>query len=130
MRTLVSFASLLWLALVLSTSGCGDSCEDLAEICARCTDATYKASCDKLVSNSVQGVCSGQAATFNQACPFVFDDTTAVTTSTGATTSGAGGATATSSTATTSSAGGSTTTSSAGGAGTGGTKATGGAGGI
>ena len=93
--------------------GCGDSCEDLQEICDRCTDLDYRASCDSTVTQGNQSLCDARKPTFNEQCPFVLTTSSTTTTAVGP---GVGGMTNT---------GGSTANGGAGG-----TMATGGAGGT
>ncbi|MBI4702963.1 MAG: hypothetical protein HY744_17745 [Deltaproteobacteria bacterium] len=62
--------ALLFAALLpLAAAACSEPCEDLADSCARCTDATYKRSCDATVSARVDAVCRAQLALFQQICP-------------------------------------------------------------
>lgn len=116
----MSFGALLLSSLV----GCSDICEDLSEICARCVDEDYKQSCEETVRSSVQGVCSGRRAVFNDACPYVADATTSSSSSSAS--AGGGGATASTATAGGAASGGSSASgggASAGGASAGGASA-------
>lgn len=122
-------------ALPGTLSGCGDSCEDLQEICDRCTDLDYRESCDSIVVEGNQSVCDAQKTNFNASCPFVLTTSSTTTTAVGAgggtsSAGGNGGGSATTTTTTTAGSGGSGGTAGNGGTGgTGGTAGGGGAGG-
>lgn len=113
-----------WITVVAlsgTLTGCGDSCEDLQEICDRCTDADYAQSCVDTVTQGNQSLCDARKTTFNAECPFVLDPSTTTTAaasggSGGTSNGGAGGTTAT----------GGTPNGGAGGTGTGGTAGAGG----
>lgn len=108
-------------------TGCGDSCEDLQEICDRCTDADYAQSCDSTVTQGNQSLCDARKTSFNAQCPFVLD---ASTTTTAAASGGAGGTSTGGTGGTTSTGGTGGTTATGGTGGVGGTASTGGAGGT
>jgi hypothetical protein len=75
--TLSSFALA---ASVAFSPGCGDSCEDLTEVCDRCTDRTARDSCEQTVNSDVQDVCSTRKGEYETQCPFA-QPTTSTTTS-------------------------------------------------
>ena len=74
-------------------TGCGNSCDDLAEVCGNCGDEDYRISCEVTVEDGNEELCSQRRGEFNTRCPPP-EDTTSSTTTTGSTTTG-GGATAT-----------------------------------
>jgi hypothetical protein len=65
--------------LVATSPGCGDSCEDLVEICDRCTDRTARDSCNATVDSNVQDVCSTRKGEYETQCPFPLPTTTTTT---------------------------------------------------
>jgi hypothetical protein len=52
-------------------SGCSDPCEELVEVCQRCTDATIRESCERDANGTVESVCSGRKSIYESDCPFV-----------------------------------------------------------
>jgi hypothetical protein len=73
-------------------TGCGNSCDDLAEVCGNCGDEDYRISCEVTVEDGNQELCSQRRGEFNTRCPPP-EDTTSSTTTTGSTTGGGAPAT-------------------------------------
>lgn len=60
MRRLI-LAGFLWTPLavaLMASPGCGNACEDLADVCGDCTDEDYRESCELTVADRNQEVCS------------------------------------------------------------------------
>jgi len=68
-KLLLAFLFLPLYGLAVTAPGCGNVCNDLRDVCSRCTDADYQASCNQTVDDQDQGVCSAQRSTFEQFCP-------------------------------------------------------------
>jgi hypothetical protein len=60
---------LCWLVLGPLSLGCGDSCEDLQEMCDRCRDPNQKASCEQAVDSNDAKTCARNANDFEDVCP-------------------------------------------------------------
>ena len=60
MRRLI-LAGLLWILVavaLMASPGCGNACDDLADVCGDCTDEDYRQSCELTVADKNQEVCS------------------------------------------------------------------------
>lgn len=57
------------LAFAAFAPGCGNSCEDLEDVCDNCTDEDYRQSCLQTVTDNNQELCSQRRALFTQECP-------------------------------------------------------------
>ena len=55
-------------ALAFFSPGCGNPCNELAEVCSRCADVGYRESCEKAVAKGVGSVCSGVQPSFSVFC--------------------------------------------------------------
>lgn len=80
MRPLIFLGAALAPALVVASlagtiaGGCSNkSCEDLAEVCARCTDVSIRTDCEEDVLADVQSICSDREAVYQKDCPFGVD---------------------------------------------------------
>jgi hypothetical protein len=45
-------------AALMASPGCGNACDDLADVCGDCTDEDYRESCELTVADANQEVCS------------------------------------------------------------------------
>lgn len=60
MRRLI-VAGLLWIPVavtLMASPGCGNACDDLADVCGDCTDEDFRQSCELTVADQNQEVCS------------------------------------------------------------------------
>jgi len=55
-------------ALAFFSPGCTNPCDDLAELCGRCADPVYRASCEAIAGKSNGAVCSGEQKSFAVFC--------------------------------------------------------------
>jgi hypothetical protein len=62
----VAFASAFVLAFL--SPGCSNPCDDLEDLCARCGDVDYRASCEAIATKRNGAVCSGELASFRVFC--------------------------------------------------------------
>jgi hypothetical protein len=74
------------MALIATAPGCAKPCNDLASICVKCGDASYKSDCEAVVNENNGSVCSAKLGTFQQYC-----SATGNTTSGGGSTASGGG---------------------------------------
>lgn len=57
------------LAALLLTFGCANPCDELAEVCDACSDASYASECRAIVAKQNHSVCSADVAIFRAQCP-------------------------------------------------------------
>ena len=60
MRRLI-LAGLVWTSvavMLMASPGCGNACDDLADVCGDCTDEDFRQSCELTVADNNQEVCS------------------------------------------------------------------------
>jgi hypothetical protein len=84
-------------ALPLSI-GCANPCDDLAEVCDACSDASYASECRAIVAKQNHSVCSADIAIFRPQCPLSPATSGGASTVTSVTGTSASSSTATSST--------------------------------
>ncbi|MBM4376026.1 MAG: hypothetical protein FJ095_13150 [Deltaproteobacteria bacterium] len=65
---LVSIAFAAAFVLAFFSPGCSNPCDDLQDLCARCGDGDYRASCEAIAGKRNGAVCSGEVATFRAFC--------------------------------------------------------------
>jgi len=97
----------VWLPAALAalplSFGCANPCDDLAEVCDACSDASYESECRAIVAKQNHSVCSADVAIFRAQCPILPSTSSAASTVTAAV--GTSASTSSSSSATNSSGG-------------------------
>ena len=57
------------ITMIASTSCGGDPCEELADICPRCTSESQKSACQSIANADEHDSCDSAVSTYGDACP-------------------------------------------------------------